>query len=305
MYIHKIGLEYNMAKTVFLTFGNDKYREAMTRIEREAGESGFFDVINVCSEKDFDPGYWLRYGEWIESNPRGYGYWIWKSYFIKTYLDKLEEGDFLIYLDSGCEINKQGRKRFKEYLDLARDSTLGMVCFTTISREGAYDKGDVLDALELRDNLEILDSAQIMGTIIVICKNARIVSLVNNWYEIIHENLHLIDDSLSVSSNPKGFVENRHDQSVLSLLVKKTGGAIVMKGFDEVEIWPMTNRNWRRLLHTPFHAVRRNLSTSRVGNGGPWSSLMNVVWGWENVILDNWVALRITVGSWRKRIFKI
>lgn len=291
-----------MAKRLFLTFANAGYRNALQRIVREAEDSAFFDEICPCTEKDLGSDYIQKYGSWIEAHKRGYGYWIWKSYLIKTYLDKLNFGDFLFYMDSGCEINKKARNRYSEYLKLAAESTLGLVCFSTMSTERKFDKGDVLDIIGMRGNEESLNSAQIMGTMMVICKKVSNVMLVDKWFDMVHNHLSLVDDSPSVSPNPEGFVENRHDQSFFSLLVKQTGGAVVLKGVDEVEIWPMTNRNWRRLLHTPFHAVRRNKSASRLGNGAPFSGLMNGIWRIENAFLDRYIACRVGFGAWRRKL---
>jgi len=289
-----------MSRRVLLSFANVSYSDALVRLEREASQSGFFDEICMCTEKKLDQDYLQKYGTWISANKRGYGYWIWKSYLIKKYLHALNDGDYLVYLDSGCEVNQFGKKRYEEYLELASHSSLGLVCFTTMSSEGNYNKGDVLDTLGMRDNKKALCSAQIMSGVLIIYKSPFISSLVDNWYEIVHNNLHLVDDSPSVSPNLSTFIENRHDQSILSLLIKKVGGAVILRGFDEVEIWPMTNRNWRRLLHTPFHAVRRNNISSRVGNGGRGSMIMNLIWGFENYIIDKYVALRVRIGAKRK-----
>lgn len=291
-----------MAMRLFLTFANAGYRNALQRIVREAEDSAFFDEICLCTEKDLDPVYIQKYGSWIEANKRGYGYWIWKSYLVKSFLEKLEFGDFLIYLDSGCEINKNAGKRYFDYLKLAAESSLGLVCFSTMSTERKFDKGDVLDALDMRDDAKALNSAQIMGGMMVICKKESSVALVKKWFDLVHNHLSLVDDSPSVSPNLEGFIENRHDQSVFSLLIKKTGGAVVLKGVDEVEIWPMTNRNWSRLYHTPFHAVRRNEISSRLGNGAPFSGLMNVIWQIENAFIDRYVACRVGFGACRRKL---
>ena len=46
---------------------------------------------------------------------RGGGYWIWRP---KIILDRENmEWDYLVYLDAGCTINKQGKKRFYEYIE--------------------------------------------------------------------------------------------------------------------------------------------------------------------------------------------
>ena len=43
---------------------------------------------------------------------RGGGYWIWKLDIIKQAFSKIKENDIIVYLDSGCTLNKSGKKRF-------------------------------------------------------------------------------------------------------------------------------------------------------------------------------------------------
>ena len=61
--------------------------------------------------------------------PRGGGYWIWKPYFIKTYLDKLNDNDILVYIDSGCTINKNNKKEFDRYIEIVKNHTTGILGF--------------------------------------------------------------------------------------------------------------------------------------------------------------------------------
>ncbi len=35
--------------------------------------------------------FWKKHGTFIESNPRGYGYWLWKPFIIK---ETLQQGQF-------------------------------------------------------------------------------------------------------------------------------------------------------------------------------------------------------------------
>ena len=48
---------------------------------------------------------------------RGYGYWSWKPFIISKTLEKIDEGDILLYIDIGCELRSDGTQRFIEYLD--------------------------------------------------------------------------------------------------------------------------------------------------------------------------------------------
>lgn len=76
----------------------------------------FFDKIHLYNEKKLDRNFRHLHSQYFKDYPRGYGYWIWKSYLIsKIMLEKMHQGDILVYLDAGCEIHVSGRKRWEEY----------------------------------------------------------------------------------------------------------------------------------------------------------------------------------------------
>lgn len=294
-----------MNKVVLLSFADSKMAETLYRIKREAEYSGFFDEIYVLTEKDFEPEYWIKYKKWFLNNKRGYGYWIWKSHLINKLLANIEKNDWLVYLDAGCEINVDGRKRFEEYKQLVSNSDLGILCFSTGCKEGLYDKGDVLDFLGMRNNTDSLLSSQIMATLVIFCKKDSTISFVAEWEKLIHENLDLVSDAPSVSPNIEGFIENRHDQSFFSLLIKKKGGAVILSGGSEVEVWPMTNINWHRLKKTPFHAVRNKTGKSRMPNSCAKKFLVNLRLDLLVFLRDTYIFLRVTIGKIRRQLITV
>ena len=61
---------------------------------------------------------------------QGGGYWIWKFDIIKTVMNTMtNEGDFIVYLDSGCEIDERNEARFYEYVDALRTSNFSFLGF--------------------------------------------------------------------------------------------------------------------------------------------------------------------------------
>ena len=243
----------------FISFADSKMFKTLLRIKQEAETSGFFNKVDIYTEQDFDPSFTERFGDFIRQNRRGYGYWIWKSYLINRKLSQLNDGDVLVYCDGGCTVNKYGKQRFHDYLQYVKESMLGIVCFTCGEPDGKYCKGDILDFYSCRSNVDIIKTQQIMSTlqIIRVCQNSR--SFYHNMSVDIQNNLNLLDDSPSKSPNLPEFVENRHDQSFFSLLLKKNGEAKVLSG-SEVDVWPPSPTNWRRMRKQPFLAMRNRAS---------------------------------------------
>ena len=247
----------------FLSFANTPYLKTLNRIGKEAKESSFFDKIFLRTEKDFSPAYWAQYKDFYLHNSRGYGYWLWKSYFINQELTSLQNGDYLIYLDAGCEVNKHGRKIFQEYLKLASENELGIVCFRNDNLlERWYTKGDIFTYFGVRDMSEFVDTEQMLAGVLVIYVNDRNRAIFSRWKEISHSRLDLLTDAPSVSPNLSGFIENRHDQSLFSVLMKSYG--VKPRSGWEVQNHPATNIKLARLRHHPFLAIRNKSGEPRL-----------------------------------------
>lgn len=229
-------------KIYFVAFADTKFIKTLDRIGKEAVESKFFDVVETLSEKDLDQTFLERNGNFIKNNPRGYGYWIWKPQVCLQTFRKMNEDDILVYCDAGCHINSNGKQRFSEYIEMAKQN--GSVNFEMHHIESHWTKKDCFDHLEVN---QFANTGQIMATIFMLKKNEINVKLVEEWLRLC-ENYHLVNDEPSVNSNYPSFREHRHDQSLFSLLRKKVGFKTIP---DETY-----SSNWLIIQHIPFQARR-------------------------------------------------
>ncbi|MCM1500558.1 MAG: hypothetical protein NC124_19010 [Clostridium sp.] len=153
----------------------------------------------------------------IWSRKRGGGYWIWKPYIIKDALSKVEDGDYVIYTDSGAAfINKI------DFLirDMNRANTDIMV-FSLPKLEKQYTKRDAFILMGC-DKPEFTDTPQRCGTYLVLRKSIRTEKFIDEYLKYVQDKRIVTDDeNVMGKSNYEGFIEHRHDQSVLSLLSKK------------------------------------------------------------------------------------
>jgi hypothetical protein len=107
--------EKNLFDLHLLTFSSLSYTSP-GRFERQARESGFFSSIRIFSDNHI--------GELRRSRPiffrvwknRGFGFWIWKPATILQRLRQIPENDYLIYLDQGFHIQKEGQSRLFDYI---------------------------------------------------------------------------------------------------------------------------------------------------------------------------------------------
>jgi len=235
-------------KIYFLTFGGQfitnpkfnsrnyvNYFKAVERICREAKEFSIFnDMIGLTeSYLKEDNTFWNIHKEFIMNNERGYGLWIWKPYIIKKQLEKITENDILVYADSGCILNINGKDRMNEYIEMSKKSKSGIVCFQLSQIECEWTKMDVFNYLNAND---LLETKQIISGIFIIRKSDKSVEIINKWYDICC-NYNLIDDSQSISINHEFFKENRHDQSIISLLIKQNNNSIILDDETYFKDW--------------------------------------------------------------------
>jgi hypothetical protein len=206
-----------------MSFGgpSKNYHEGLNRICNQAKQFNIFDDIFSYTEKDLmdDLEFWNKHSDFILNNTRGYGYWLWKPYLIKKTLDKINDGDTLLYADCGCELNINGKPKIYDFINTVKMKKI--IATSATSSDYDYTKMDLIKYLHMEDNIELLKKPHIQATVLLLVKTSEIIELVNEWYNIGSSDYHFINDSPSINNNFKNFIEHRHDQSIFSLLVKK------------------------------------------------------------------------------------
>lgn len=241
-------------KTVFITFADRKLAPTLKIIKKEAIDSGFFDEVKVYDDRTFDNEYWNKYHTFYEQNPRGFGYWIWKPYIIKRELERMNDGDVLVYLDAGCKINAFGKENYYRYIDYL-NTKQDIICFEHQNCSAKqYNKMQLLVHFDLAKDPFFLESRQLMAGLLLIKKTEAAVDLITDWYDVMHNNFSIIDDSPSVLPEMPEFIAHRHDQSVFSALCYKYG----IKGLPQCEVYPKGG-DWSQMGDYPFWAARRKL----------------------------------------------
>ena len=212
-------------KKYFISFANTESNFSSERIIFESKEMGVFDESIFFTENDFDEEFLQSNGSYFNTYKRGYGYWSWKPYIIKKQLEKLDNGDILMYADAGCSFNIKNKAKLEEWFEIVSKSDTGIFseCFGPYT-EYEWTRGDLYEYINKtynKENINIFDGTlQCGATSIIICKNEKSVDFINQWYDVMTNHFHLCTDEPSTIPNHPKFKENRHDQSVLSLLAK-------------------------------------------------------------------------------------
>lgn len=213
-------------KIVFLTagLGEENFVKAAERIKN--GLSVFTPnsqvlMLNNSNLKEFCPEIFQKYGNYLMSEIRGYGYFSWKSEIVYRALQgDFGEYDFVVWIDAGCEINTNYLSRFIFLYWILLSKIRGYVLWSLKTPEPQYSKFDVLKQFKNLKRNQLSD--QIQATFFIL-NPKKTKALGTKWFTLSLADIKNLDDSKSTLGEAEDFVAHRHDQSLLSLCAKSFG----------------------------------------------------------------------------------
>lgn len=201
-----------------INYANKKYRRAQKLNSKTAKKYGKANKVIEYGQADIDDKFYNK-NKKIFSYTKGNGYWLWKSYIVKKTLDKINYNDYLMYCDSGAyfinDINLLIENMKRDNQDL--------MCFELDNIEKNWSKRDAFILLGC-DKEKYYNSNQIMATTFIIKKTKYTIKFVEEWIKYAQDERIITDIANQLGKgNYDGFKENRHDQTIFSLLCKKYG----------------------------------------------------------------------------------
>ena len=260
---------YRNKKIILFAFASKDLIRSAKRLKNQALQSKYYDDIKIYSPENFDKQMSLKFEIITKNkNKRGYGYWFWKPLFLLKVLNDTDKDDIIHYVDIGCHLQNKN-SRFKEYLDILIDSKKWILPFqyyvdyNKFSREilfpnrdeYKFTKADLLNYFGFLNDKRITHSPQFWSGSFFLNNELKAKSFLLEWSKIFDENIDFINDTPSIIENLDGFVENRHDQSVFSLLCKKYNVESISAYECE---WGQQNnqRTWVHNINNPILAKR-------------------------------------------------
>lgn len=204
---------------------NDEYKGKVDLHAEKVLQSGVFkehEIVRYSSFPSFitDDPTWEEHLQFID-NPNhesrsGAGFWFWKPVIIHHHLEMMNDGDFLLYTDVD-------REDFVSWTALLLEKMVERNADVALEQmswpENEWTKGDIYDQL-CPELLPYYDpSSQYSANFVLLRKNRETVAFVSDWLEAA-KNYHLISDEKSNTLKYKDFRANRHDQSLLSMLIR-------------------------------------------------------------------------------------
>ncbi len=224
-----ISLESPIAFTApsqnwLISFGDGGVYEANQNFLTHITINKGFDVVINYKKRHIDRAFYEQHKKILDQK-RGSGYWLWKPYFILKTLNKMEEGDFLFYMDSGVIFLGKPETYIKKLTNTKKDILLFDNCPNRF-----YVKKDVYVIMNMdekyRDEIHI-DAG--LGIIIRNTKESR--KFISDWLSYCTDE-RLITDMPSTHGEFPDFKDHRHDQAILSMLYHKRSSEVLLIGDD-------------------------------------------------------------------------
>lgn len=199
---------------IAVNYGDLPYKKTQHYNTKSAYRYGGIDKVFEYAPKDIDEEF-KKKNISVLKEKRGGGYWLWKPYVLLDALNRIDTDDYLFYSDSGSFfINK-----VDFLINCMETHKLWLMSFGLPYQEVQYTKRDIFEYFNMYTEKEKIKN-QRLATFILIKKNNDSVEFVKEYLEIATQGT-LITDAASRSEEDERFIENRHDQSIFSLLCKK------------------------------------------------------------------------------------
>jgi len=209
---------------VFITVGagNKQFEEAARRLATQARRSHLFSKTLSIDTKlllELVPDLQERLKTATGEESPGFGFYSWKSRIAKLAIDGCF-GSFegIVLVDAGCEffLSARSQKILFKYQVVAKNQGVGAFQISTpecrLTKRSLFQYFPSLSADD--------SSAQFQSGILLIdIRRGR--EIIETWDRLVWENVKNVDDTLDIER--KDFYAHRHDQSVLSLVLKDFG----------------------------------------------------------------------------------
>ena len=266
--MNKLNLEYwiNLIKEKqhinqihFITYANDVFAKAKSRLLHQAKQFYPFETIQGYGPSDLSVEFTQKFAN-ILNMKRGAGYWIWKPIILKQKLDQMQNDEMLVYLDAGCNLNPLGMPRFLEYINMLKTSDYGILSFQmsgrpdlsgNLEKEICWTTTEIFNYFNIDPDSEIGKSGQYSNTCFILKKNKHLMDILDIFIKALYDNVLLFTDYYNNEKQNYEFKENRHEQSVFSIIRKIYGSIII----DGDESWHVPFGDTTSLKY-PFWATR-------------------------------------------------
>jgi hypothetical protein len=215
----------SVKRTLLVTFATEDFASQREVLLESALRSGQFEDVIAWDESRLrsDPS---LPGAPLLNHERGVGYWSWKPHIILDALESVDEGDVVVYTDVG---------RYRGGYTVSRDiSPLVSFCErhdgifpgVVVPNFGPNSRWTRRDCFVLMDCDEpyFWDHPQVQATFSIWLKTEHSLRFLSEWRTYCAD-VRIVGDGPNTCGLPNlpGFVDHRHDQSIVTNLALRRG----------------------------------------------------------------------------------
>ena len=208
-------------KITFITYSSgEPYQTCAENLIRQASEK--FD--NTIHYRPDDIKEFKSKNQHLWEYNKGDGFWIWKPYVIRRALDIVDEGDVIVYCDTKYEMTGDIHSYIKSHFENTEEDFFVLKTHhfvsSSIQIEKMWSKGDAYHLIGV-DMEGDIDPYQIWSGFVCLKKNSKTIQIIDQWLDYCQDERIISDNPNVFQENHHIFRENRYDQTVLSLVLKK------------------------------------------------------------------------------------
>jgi hypothetical protein len=206
-------------KTLLISFASSpkwcRSQENLNKSAENKGVNGYISYNLSNLEKEF----FDKNKDILNNYTRGCGYWMWKSCIFKQAIEKLEDNDILLYVDSGHTIINN----LNYIIEQCKKDDI--VFFNNMDKKKQHfnrkwTKRDCYVLMDCDDEI-YYDAPQVDASIMLFKKCDFVKKFLDEFYYYAN-NRNIITDLPNITKpNLPEFHDHRHDQSILSIMAKK------------------------------------------------------------------------------------
>jgi hypothetical protein len=241
-----------------VTFASPKFEQARDGLVDSAVKSRQFASVDAWDETRLAEDESFP-GRHLLVHPRGVGFWSWQPHLILSTLQRVPDGDAVLYYDSGryrggYTINRP-LTSLVEYA-AAHDGMLPGVLVPQFGPNSRWTRRDCFVLMDC-DEPRYWNHPQVAATFSLWFRNEKSIRFVTEWQDYCTD-IRIVGDGPNACGLPNhtDFVDHRHDQSVLTNLVIR----------DELTPFVIRGRVARRLIKWSRDSQAAHLFCKQIDN---------------------------------------
>lgn len=198
-----------------VSFGTPVFYNSLKNLKETSLKNGA-EKIFIYTREDILKTNFYEKNKSILNMPRGGGYWLWKPYILLETMKKIAEGDCLIYLDAGVSTIAN----LRPLAEFCKNNG-NILLFGNNNKNKFWTKRDAF-VLMKADSKKYWESNQVQASFQVYIKNKKTLKFLKEYLRYCKDPRIITDvPNVMGKDNLAGFIENRHDQSILTNLAVK------------------------------------------------------------------------------------